>query len=82
MTKIRDMITEHTKEDGKMQELINFLMSTPYAEYVLAVCLLCRVFVTVAPLSLTTKINNTVMMVISAFALASNKKADNKGNEL
>lgn len=65
-----------------MQEIINYLLSTPYSQYVIAFCLICRVFVTVAPVSLTEKINDSVMMVISAFALASNKKADNKGNEL
>jgi len=65
-----------------MQEIIDFLIATPYGQYVIALCLLCRVFVTVAPLSLTEKINDTVMTVISALALASNKKADNKGNKL
>ena len=56
-----------------MNELIEFLMTTEYAQYV---------FVTVAPLKLTEKINDMVMMAISACALASNKEANNKGNEL
>tara|TARA_R110000782_G_scaffold134374_2_gene226750 strand:- start:270 stop:467 length:198 start_codon:yes stop_codon:yes gene_type:complete len=65
-----------------MNELIEFLMTTEYAQYVFAWCLLCRLFVTVAPLKLTEKINDMVMMAISACALASNKEANNKGNEL
>jgi hypothetical protein len=64
-----------------MNEFIEFLMVTPYAPYVLSWCLLCRVFVTVAPLRLTEEINDIVMMFISACALASNKEANNKGNK-
>lgn len=65
-----------------MEEIINFLLDSPYSQYVLALCLLCRVFVTVAPVSLTQKIPDWIMMIISALALASNKRADNKGNPL
>lgn len=65
-----------------MQELIEMLFTTEYGQYAMAVCLLCRVFVTVAPVSITEKIPDTVMMVISAMALSSNKKADNKGNPM
>lgn len=65
-----------------MNEMIDLLLNTDYGQYVMAVCLLCRVFITVAPLSLTEKVPDTVMMVVSAMALASNKKADNKGNAL
>ncbi len=65
-----------------MNEIIEYLLNSPYGQYVLAVCLLCRVFVTVAPMSLTQKIPDSVMMVISALALASNKRTDNKGNPM
>lgn len=65
-----------------MNEFIEVLLSTPYGQYVMAICLLCRVFVTVAPIKLTEKVPDTVMMIISALALASNKKADNKGNPM
>ena len=65
-----------------MQEIIDFLIATPYGQYMIAFCLLCRVFVTVAPVSLTEKINDTVMVFVNACALASNKKADGKGNKL
>ena len=65
-----------------MEPLIEFLLTTEYAQYVLALCLLCRVFVTVAPQSLTEKVPDTIMLVVSALALASNKRVDNKGNPL
>ncbi len=65
-----------------MEPLIEFLLTTEYAQYVLAVCLLCRVFVTVAPQLLTAKVPDSIMLVISALALASNKRVDNKGNPM
>lgn len=65
-----------------MQEMIEMLFTTEYGQYIFALCLLCRVFVTVAPVKVTMHIPDTVMMVISAMALASNKKADNKGNPM
>ena len=65
-----------------MNEFIEVLLNTHYGQYVMAICLLCRVFVTVAPVKLTEKIPDTVMMIISVLALASNKKADNKGNPM
>ena len=65
-----------------MNELFNYLLTSEYSQYVLAICLLCRVFVTVAPIKLTMHIPDGVMMIISAAALASNKKVDNKGNPL
>lgn len=65
-----------------MEQFIDLLINSPYGQYVLAFCLLCRVFVTVAPEKLTVKIPDWIMMVVSAFALASNKKVDNKGNPL
>tara|TARA_B100001057_G_scaffold500516_1_gene616041 strand:+ start:5148 stop:5345 length:198 start_codon:yes stop_codon:yes gene_type:complete len=63
-----------------MQEIIEMLFNTDYGQYVMAACLLCRVFVTVAPVKLTMHIPDVLMMLISAMALASNKRADNKGN--
>lgn len=65
-----------------MDQVIEFLLTTEYASYVLAVCLLCRVFVTVAPQSLTEKVPDAVMLAVSALALASNKRVDNKGNPM
>lgn len=65
-----------------MQELINFALESSYGGYVLSLCLLCRVFITVAPVTLTERVNDTVMMIVSALALASNKVADNKGNKI
>jgi len=65
-----------------MQEMIEMLFTTEYGQYVMAACLLCRVFVTVAPVKVTMHIPDTIMMIISAMALASNKKADNKGNPM
>lgn len=65
-----------------MNELFNYLLTSEYSQYVLSICLLCRVFVTVAPMSLTARIPDKFMMVISAAALASNKRVDNKGNPL
>ena len=65
-----------------MNELFNIMLTSEYSQYVLAICLLCRVFVTVAPVKLTMRIPDGVMMVISAAALASNKKTDNKGNPM
>ena len=65
-----------------MNELFNMLLTSEYSQYVLAICLLCRVFVTIAPINLTSRIPDSVMIVISAAALASNKKVDNKGNPL
>ena len=65
-----------------MDELLEMLINSPYGQYALAWCLLCRIFVTVAPLKLTEKIPDVIMTIISACALASNKKADNKGNPL
>lgn len=65
-----------------MQEIINFFIDTPYGQYVLALCFICRAFVTVAHISLTKKIPDRVMQVISIMALVGNRKADNKGNPL
>ena len=65
-----------------MEQIIELLINSPYGQYVIAFCLLCRVFITVAPITLTERIPDTLMMVISAFALASNKRSDNKGNKL
>lgn len=65
-----------------MEELINFLLESSIGQYVFVLCLVCRIFVTVAPIKWTEKIPDGVMMIISAFALASNKRADNKGNKL
>ena len=65
-----------------MESVIDYLLSSPIGSYVLVVCLLCRVFVTVAPVSLTEKIPDWIMLIISACALSSNKVADNKGNKL
>ena len=65
-----------------MDQLFDMLLASEYGQYALAVFLLCRVFVTVAPVKVTMHIPDSVMMVISAAALASNKKVDNKGNPL
>lgn len=65
-----------------MNELFNYLLTSEYSQYFLAIGLLCRVFVTVAPVSLTARIPDKLMIIISAAALASNKRVDNKGNPL
>lgn len=65
-----------------MEDVINFLIDTHYGQYVLALCFICRAFVTVAPVSLTAKIPDIVMQLISIMALVGNRKADNKGNPL
>lgn len=63
-----------------MDSIINYLLTTPYAQYFMAFCLLCRIFTSLAPVSLTEKVPDVVMIWINAFALASNKTVDNKGN--
>ena len=65
-----------------MEEIFEFLLNSAWGHYFMAAFLLCRVFVTVAPVSLTEKIPDWLMQVISACALASNKIADNKGNRI
>lgn len=65
-----------------LTEIINFFIDTEYGKYVLALCFLCRAFVTVAPISLTQRVPDSIMQVISVCALVGNRKADNKGNPL
>ena len=66
----------------EISELLKLLLNTEYGEYIFYVFLAARVFVTVAPVKVTMHIPDTIMMIISAMALASNKKADNKGNPM
>ena len=65
-----------------MDHFFEWLLASEYGQYAMAIFLLCRVFVTVAPVKLTMHIPDVVMMFISGAALASNKKVDNKGNPL
>ncbi|BBM66343.1 hypothetical protein VA249_29890 [Vibrio alfacsensis] len=65
-----------------MEQALELLLNSAHGGYVLALCLLCRVFITVAPIKLTEKMPDWLMMLISACALASNKRTDNKGNPL
>lgn len=63
-----------------MEQLIEYLMTTEYAAYVGALCLVCRIFLMVAPEKLTEKIPDAVMVAINVCALSVNKAVDIKGN--
>ena len=65
-----------------MDEIFNFLLGSAFGHYFMAVFLLCRVFITVAPVSFTERVPDWLMQIISACALASNKIADNKDNRI
>ena len=65
-----------------MEELFNYLLTSEWGQYFLVLFLLCRVFITVAPVALTERIPDWLMQVISACALASSKVVDNKGNRI
>lgn len=63
-----------------MDEVIAYIMTTEWAAYFIAVCLVCRIFVTIAPASWTEKMPDWAMVLINKLALESNKDVDNKGN--
>ena len=65
-----------------IQSFIDFAQTQPWAGYFMAVCLVCRIFTTVAPVSWTEKLPDLAMMVINTLALSANKVTDNKGNKI
>lgn len=65
-----------------MEQVIEYLLTSPIGQYVMVLCLACRAFKIVAPVPLTEKMPDWSMAIISVLALSSFKKVDNKGNPL
>ena len=70
-----------------MQELINYLLTTPYAQYITLLIFIMFIFQQILPHlppSVTSKIPNWVMLIVNSLAgrykNAANKKTDIKGN--
>lgn len=68
-----------------IQPIIEALLQTEYATYVLGFCFVCAAFTAIAPEKLTAKIPSPIMVIINAFALnvgkAKNELTDIKGNK-
>lgn len=65
-----------------IQSFIEFAQTQPWAGYFMAVCVVCRLFVSFAPESWTEKLPDWLMVVINKLALSSNSMTDNKGNKI
>lgn len=68
-----------------IQPIIDALLQTEYATYVLGFCFVCAAFTAIAPEKVTSKVPDFLMVIINAFALnvgqAKNLLTDMKGNK-
>lgn len=67
-----------------MEVVLDYLMSSPYWLYVSLWCFACAIFTALAPVSVTEKIPDWLMVIINTSAInvgnAANKLANWKGN--
>jgi len=61
---------------------VEWASGEPWGYYVGIVLLVCRLFVSFAPESLTEKLPDKLMWLINKLALSSNSMTDNKGNKV
>lgn len=68
--------------DVLFDQLVDLLLTSPYAQYVIAAIFLSKLFVWFAPVSLTEKIPDKVMVLINILAVSISKvkPTDLKGN--